>query len=219
MMLKEGEIHGILGRNGAGKTTLIECLVGLRSYETGHVELFGETDIHFVLQKVGIQPQEANLFPRQTAEEILQLFSSFYEKPMELRTLIELLEMQPLLKKKVKDLSVGQRQRLLVSLALVGDPDLVILDEPTSGLDPQVRRLIWECLLEMKSKRKTILLSTHYMEEAEKICDTIFILHDKHIVAEGSPQEVVRKHRKKFNDRLEGVFVHLTGKALRGGLD
>lgn len=121
--------------------------------------------------------------------------------------------------KKVKDLSTGQRQRLLVSIALVGNPELIILDEPTSGLDPQVRRLIWDCLIEMKENGKTILLSTHYMEEAEKVCDTISILHDKHIVAEGTPKNIIHKHRQKMTDHLEDIFIHLTGKEIRGGLD
>lgn len=212
MTLYYGEIYGILGRNGVGKTTLIECMVGLRPYEQGEVVILGATDVNEVIEQVGIQPQEANLFPRQTVEETLKLFASFYKQPMDIKTLIDMLEMNDILKKQVKDLSVGQRQRLLVSLALVGDPTLIILDEPTSGLDPQVRRFIWDCLIKMKERNKTILLSTHYMDEAEKICDRISILHNKKIVAEGSLQELIQEHRKKMTDTLEDIFIYLTDK-------
>ncbi|MEI3611090.1 ABC transporter ATP-binding protein [Pseudogracilibacillus sp. SO30301A] len=219
MKLGSGGIYGILGRNGVGKTTLLECMIDLRPYKKGEVNILGESNIQKVKNKIGIQPQEANLFPRQTVMEILQLFGSFYQDSINIVELMDMLEMDKIKNKKVKDLSVGQRQRLLVSVALVGNPDFIILDEPTSGLDPQIRHLIWDCLQRMKEKGKTILLSTHYMEEAEKICDMLYILHDTSIVAEGSPKSIIQQHRKTYSDRLEDVFIHITGKNIRGEID
>jgi ABC-2 type transport system ATP-binding protein len=171
------------------------------------------------LSHIGVQPQEANLFPRQTVKETLQLFASFYPEPMSIDYLINILELEPILNKKVKALSVGQRQRLLVAVALIGNPKLIILDEPTSGIDPQIRHLIWDCLLEMKEKNKTILLSTHYMDEAEKICDTVSILHNGKIIVSDTPKNIIVNNRKRMTDNLEDVFIYLTGKEIRKEVD
>jgi ABC-2 type transport system ATP-binding protein len=188
--VKQGEIVGILGRNGAGKTTLIECLVGLRTRDEGKITIMGmDLDKHIqeIKSIIGVQPQEASLFQRQTVLETLTLFSSFYKNPLNVSDLAVELNLKELQKKHVKDLSAGQKQRLLIALAMMGDPKILILDEPTSGLDPQVRLLLWNVLKRLRQKGKTILLSTHYMDEAEALCDRVAILHEGRIAAIGAP--------------------------------
>ncbi|ANB62152.1 ABC transporter ATP-binding protein [Anoxybacteroides amylolyticum] len=221
--VQEGEIFGILGRNGAGKTTFIECLVGLRKKDKGTVKIMGvsidenQEQIKYI---IGVQPQEASLFQRQTVLETLKLFSSFYSKSIDINNLMGELNLKDLEKKMVKSLSKGQKQRLLIAIAMIGDPRILILDEPTSGLDPQVRIMLWEFLKKLKKQGKTILLSTHYMEEAEELCDKVAILHNGKFVAVGTPKELIEKYTVEGKKRnLESAFIHLTGKDLRGGFD
>lgn len=222
LTINKGEIHGILGRNGIGKTTLIECVVGLRPFNQGIVRIIGLNilkDRDKVIKHIGIQPQEANLFPRLTVSETMQLFSSFYGNPHSYTEIMDMLDLGRIKEKRVKSLSTGQKQRLLVALSLIGNPSLIILDEPTTGIDPQIRQLIWKVLQEIKSHNKSILLSTHSMEEAEKVCDRISILHDKKIIATGTPDEIIHKYRRSKSDTLEDVFILLTGSSLRGEID
>lgn len=220
--INRGEIHGVLGRNGIGKTTLIECAVGLRPFDQGIIKIIGQDIVKNrdkVIKHVGIQPQEANLFPRLTVEETMELFSSFYGDPHSYTQIMVMLDLEKIKDKRVKSLSTGQKQRLLVALSLIGNPSLVILDEPTTGIDPQIRQLIWKVLREIKSHNRSILLSTHSMEEAEKVCDRISILHDKKIIATGTPNEIINKYRKSSLDTLEDVFILLTGSSLRREID
>ncbi|WP_042224257.1 ABC transporter ATP-binding protein [Oceanobacillus manasiensis] len=222
LTINQGEIHGILGRNGIGKTTLIECMVGLRAFNEGAIK-FGELDIsqdrEEIIKQVGIQPQEANLFPRLSVHETMQLFASFYGEPLAYNDIINDLDLESIKNKRIKSLSTGQKQRLLVALSLIGNPSFIILDEPTTGIDPQIRQLIWKVLRKVKTENYSILLSTHSMEEAEKICDRISILHNRKIVATGTPKEIINTYRKTLNDTLEDVFLILTGSSLRGEID
>ncbi|MBD7937296.1 ABC transporter ATP-binding protein [Cytobacillus sp. Sa5YUA1] len=216
------EIHGIIGRNGAEKTTLIESIVGFNEIDQGEIRLLNfDSSINReeLMKHIGIQPQVANLLPRQTVNETIYLFSSFYKETMEPKEIMELLELTEISAKRVKDLSVGQKQRLLVALALIGNPSLIILDEPTTGIDPQIRQLIWNVLRGIRNEGCTIVLTTHYMEEAEKLCDRISILHDKKIIVSGTPKEIINTHRKKTSDSLEDVFLYLTGSNLRKEVD
>lgn len=216
------EIHGIIGRNGAGKTTLIESIVGFNKIDQGEIRLLNfDSNINReeLMKHIGIQPQVANLLPRQTVYETIYLFSSFYKETMEPKEIMELLELTEISAKRVKELSVGQKQRLLVALALIGNPSLIILDEPTTGIDPQIRQLIWNVLRGIRNEGCTIVLTTHYMEEAEKLCDRISILHDKKIIVSGTPKEIINTHRKKPTDSLEDVFLYLTGANLRKEVD
>ncbi|MDO7907922.1 ABC transporter ATP-binding protein [Paenibacillus sp. JX-17] len=222
MSIYQGEIHGIIGRNGVGKTTLIESIIGLKEIDAGTVNILGEdikSSRYEIMEAVGIQPQEANLLPRQSVSETIHLFTSFYKESMDPKELMQMMELDQIESKRVKNLSVGQKQRLLVALAMVGNPALIILDEPTTGIDPQIRQLIWRVLRSMKEKGCSILLSTHYMDEAEKLCDRISILHDKKIIVHGSCHEIITEHREKFTDSLEDVFLHLTGTSLRREVD
>jgi ABC-2 type transport system ATP-binding protein len=221
--VQEGEIFGILGRNGAGKTTFIECMVGLRKRDKGTVKIMNvltDENQEQIKHIIGVQPQEASLFQRQTVLETLKLFSSFYSKSIDINDLMEELNLKDLEKKLVKSLSKGQKQRLLIAIAMIGDPKILILDEPTSGLDPQVRIMLWEFLKKLKNQGKTILLSTHYMDEAEELCDKVAILHDGKFAAVGTPKELIEKYTVEGKKRnLESAFIHLTGKDLRGGFD
>ncbi|RIU90166.1 ABC transporter ATP-binding protein [Oceanobacillus picturae] len=222
LTVNPGEIHGILGRNGIGKTTLIECVVGLRPFNQGTIKVRGLDILSSrdeIIKQVGIQPQEANLFPRLSIEETMQLFSSFYGDPLAYSEIMNVLDLERTKNKRVKSLSTGQKQRLLVALSLIGNPSFIILDEPTTGIDPQVKQLIWKVLQKEKTDHNAILLSTHNMEEAEKICDRVSILHNKKIVASGMPKEIIMNNRKTMNDTLEDVFLHLTGSSLRGEID
>lgn len=222
LTINTGEVHGILGRNGVGKTTLIECTVGLKLFNQGTIKIRGMNileDRDKIIRHVGIQPQEANLFPRLSVMETMQLFSSFYGEITSFHKIMDMLDLDKIKNKRVNSLSTGQKQRLLVALSLIGNPSLIILDEPTTGIDPQIKQLIWKVLTKMKSEDKSILLSTHSMEEAEKICDRISILHDKKIIVTGTPKEIIDKYRKKQNDTLEDVFLLLTGTTLREDID
>ncbi|MFS0749349.1 ABC transporter ATP-binding protein [Oceanobacillus sp. 1P07AA] len=220
----KNEIHGIIGRNGAGKTTFMECITGFMPFETGELQLLniegeGKQYREEIMQHTGIQPQVGNLLPRQTVYETIQLFTSFYKDSIPIGKLIDLLALNQLETKKIKDLSVGQKQRLLVGLALIGNPSLILLDEPTTGIDPQIRHLIWSVLKEVRDSGSTVLLTTHYMEEAEKLCDRISILHNKRFIATGTPEEIINKYKKRSTDTLEDVFLHLTGTDLRREID
>jgi ABC-2 type transport system ATP-binding protein len=220
--LMEGEIFGILGRNGVGKTTFLESLVGLRTYEASKVEILGlDANRHRkgLTNKIGVQPQEAALMQRQKVHEIMELFSSFYEEVTDVESILDDYDMRGISNKYVKDLSVGQRQRLLIALSLVGNPSILILDEPTAGLDPQVRLLIWENIIKLRNQGKTILITTHHMEEASELCDRIAILHNGDFVVCDSPEKVTAKHADPLKRTLESAFINLTGSKLRNGVD
>ncbi|MBU2455095.1 MAG: ABC transporter ATP-binding protein, partial [Proteobacteria bacterium] len=168
-------------------------------------------------QEVGIQFQHTELLAFLTVEETLKTFAAFYDKHLSVEDIIALTLLENIKKSLNDKISGGQRQRLLLGLALLNDPDLVFLDEPSTGLDPQARKHIWEIIKNMNKKGKTIILTTHYMEEAQSLCDTIAIMDQGRIIEQGSPENLIDKHCKDMDSpkNMESVFLKLTGKRLR----
>lgn len=192
--VRRGECFGLLGPNGAGKTTTIEILEGLLAPSAGDVELLGTTwarDPERLRQRLGITLQETHLPERLTVEEILRMFRSFYERGREVEDVIALVALGEKRRAWFDKLSGGQKQRLAVACALVGDPELLFLDEPTTGLDPQSRRQLWDVVLGMKAEGRTVLLTTHYMDEAEALCDRLAIMDHGQVIATGTPAALI----------------------------
>ncbi|WP_425590585.1 ABC transporter ATP-binding protein [Fictibacillus enclensis] len=190
-----GEVFGLLGPNGAGKTTTLEMLVGLRKPDAGTAWI-GEFDIRKDLERIkeviGVQLQSTTLFELLTVEEILKMYASFYPKHISIPDLIEDMILTDKRKSRIKSLSGGQKQRLAIALALVHDPWIIFLDEPTTGLDPQARRTLWDIVLNLKQKGKTIMLTTHYMDEAHVLCDRIAIMDQGKMIALDIPENLVK---------------------------
>lgn len=190
-----GECLGLLGPNGAGKTTTIEILEGLNQPDEGEVELLGlrwGKDDAALRQQLGIQLQETQLNEKLTVEETLRLFRSFYNDGVDIESVLARVQLEPKRKAQVGKLSGGQKQRLSVGCALVGRPALLFLDEPTTGLDPQSRRQLWDLLESFRAEGGTILLTTHYMDEAATLCDRVAIVDRGKVIAEGTPQALIR---------------------------
>jgi ABC-2 type transport system ATP-binding protein len=191
----EGEIFGMVGPNGAGKTTTIECLEGLRTPDHGQVTVIGidpQRESHFLHLHTGMQLQQSNLPERMKVWEALDLYSSFYPKAVNWEDLLAQLGLSEKRNAPFGKLSGGQKQRLFIALALLPDPQLIFLDELTTGLDPQARHIIWDLVRAVCAQGKTILLTTHYMEEAERLCDRVAILDHGRIVAHDTPTELIR---------------------------
>jgi ABC-2 type transport system ATP-binding protein len=189
-----GECFGLLGPNGAGKTTTIEICEGLTARDSGDVEVLGmrwETDARALKQRLGIQLQETQLSEKLTVEETVRLFRSFFAKGPTPEHVIALVQLEEKRRSRVGTLSGGQKQRLALACALVGEPEILFLDEPTTGLDPQARRQLWDLIEEFKRAGRTILLTTHYMDEAERLCERVGIMDHGKIIALGSPRELV----------------------------
>ena len=222
LTVRRGECFGLLGPNGAGKTTTIEILEGLASPDEGDVEVLGlrwRTDAAELRQRLGIQLQETLLAEKLTVEETLRLFRSFYRRG---RTVDDLLDVVGLDGKRgslVGKLSGGQKQRLAVACALAGAPDLLFLDEPTTGLDPQSRRQLWSVLAAFRADGGTVLLTTHYMDEAEVLCDRVAVVDQGRLIALGTPGELIdtlaAPRVVTRRGTLEDVFMALTGRHLR----
>jgi ABC-2 type transport system ATP-binding protein len=192
--IRPAEIFGMVGPNGAGKTTTIECLEGLRRPDSGKIrvlELDPQGQGYELRQRIGVQLQEGSLPDRLRVGEAMEIFASFYRKPVEWRPLIELLGLADKFKTAFGKLSGGQKRRLLIGLALVNDPQLVFLDELTTGLDPQARRAMWDMVKSIRDRGQTVFLTTHYMEEAEHLCDRVAIIDHGKIVALDSPQNLI----------------------------
>jgi ABC-2 type transport system ATP-binding protein len=192
--VQAGECFGLLGPNGAGKTTTIEICEGLTPRDSGELEVLGlrwERDTAALKQRLGIQLQETQLSEKLTVEETVRLFRSFFHKGPTTEHVIALVQLEEKRRARVGTLSGGQKQRLALACALVGDPDLLFLDEPTTGLDPQARRQLWELIEEFKRAGRTIVLTTHYMDEAERLCERVAIMDHGKIIALGSPRELV----------------------------
>ena len=191
-----GEIFGLLGPNGAGKTTTVEVLEGLREADGGNVRVLGldpRANAKALKQRIGVQLQTPTLFPRLSVVELLRLFSTFYQRRADLDALVSAFGLEESRTKLVKRLSGGQQQRLSVALALVNRPDLIFLDEPTAGLDPQARINLWDVVRAERARGATVLLTTHYLDEAERLCDRVAILEAGQIVALAPPRELVRQ--------------------------
>ncbi len=194
LTVRAGECFGLLGPNGAGKTTTIEICEGLTEPDGGDVEVLGlrwRSDAQELRQRLGIQLQETQLSDKLTVEETLRLFRSFFSRGPSPADVIALVQLEEKRSARVAALSGGQKQRLAVACALVGDPDLLFLDEPTTGLDPQARRQLWELIEEFKKGGRTILLTTHYMDEAERLCDELAIMDHGKVIARGTPAALV----------------------------
>jgi ABC-2 type transport system ATP-binding protein len=194
--VRRGECFGLLGPNGAGKTTTVEIMEGLTPPSAGEVEVLGkrwETDAAELRARIGVTLQETKLFEKLTVEETLRLFRSFYDPARALGVEAVLRDMQLGEKRAawVQKLSGGQRQRLAVALGVVGDPDVLFLDEPTTGLDPQSRRALWDTISALKARGKTVVLTTHYMDEAERLCDRVAIVDHGKLIAIGTPSELI----------------------------
>jgi ABC-2 type transport system ATP-binding protein len=196
--VRAGEVFGLLGPNGAGKTTTVEILEGLRTSDSGEATVLGvDASRHpdALKPRIGVALQTASLYPKLTVTEVLDLFGSFYtRRGLSTAELIERFDLGEKRASQTKELSGGQRQRLAVALALVNDPELVFLDEPTTGLDPAARRSLWEVVLDLKRQGRTILLTTHYMEEAEILCDRLAIMDHGLILEEGTVKQLVGRH-------------------------
>ena len=188
------ECFGLLGPNGAGKTTTIEICEGLLDRDSGDVEMLGRTwerDAKALRQRIGISLQETQLSDKLTVRETLALFRSFYEHPHDVSHVLAQVQLEEKANARISTLSGGQKQRLAVACALIGDPELLFLDEPTTGLDPQSRRQMWDLIDKFRAAGHSIVLTTHYMDEAERLCDRIAIVDHGKVIARGTPAELI----------------------------
>jgi ABC-2 type transport system ATP-binding protein len=195
--VQSGEIFGLIGPNGAGKTTTMECVEGLRTPDRGVVSVLGlnpTRDVYSLQQRIGVQLQQAQLQKRIKVREAVAFWASLYRKPANGDLLIEQLGLSDKRNAWFMTLSGGQKQRLFIALALINDPELVFLDELTTGLDPQARRAIWELVRGIRQRGKTVFLTTHLMEEAERLCDRVAIIDHGRIIDVGPPADLVRRH-------------------------
>jgi ABC-2 type transport system ATP-binding protein len=194
LTVKKGEIFGMLGPNGAGKTTTIECIIGLKKFENGKIEILGlepQSQRNELYEKIGVQLQETSFQDKIKVEEICKLFKSFYKDPYPYEKLFERFGLEEKRNSYVSNLSGGQKQKLSIILALISNPELVFLDELTTGLDPKARRSMWEYIKELKEEGRTVFMTTHYMEEAEYLCDRICIINSGKIVANDTVENII----------------------------
>lgn len=222
LVIDEGELFGLLGPNGSGKTTAINCLTGLTRMTSGTIRVAGldiRNDLNAVRSMLGVSPQETAVYPHLTGRENIELFGSLYSVPRERlkeRTdaLIQKLGLTQDADRRVAKYSGGMKRRVSIAMALVQDPAIVFLDEPTVTMDPQSRRAMWDVIRQLKSEGKTTLLTTHYMEEAEELCDRVGVLDHGKLIELGSPGDLKAKHEART---LEDVFLKLTGRMIREG--
>ena len=199
--VEKGEIFGLLGENGAGKTTTLEMAEGLRKPTSGTIKVLGfdtQKEISDIKSKIGVQLQSSAYYGFLTLKEILELFGNFYSKQVDPDTLLEMVDLKEKTKSYVNNLSGGQKQRFSIVASLVNDPEVVFLDEPTTGLDPLARRRLWDLITKIKSQGKTIILTTHYMEEAELLCDRIAIMDKGKIVAMDETHKLIEGTKHPF---------------------
>lgn len=203
-----GEIFALLGPNGAGKTTTVEMLEGLRRPDGGQAIVLGldaSREPRELKERIGVQLQTAALYPLLTVVEVIDLFRSFYRSSLPTKHLLNALDLGERARALTRDLSGGQRQRLSVALAMVNDPELIFLDEPTTGMDPQARRSLWELISGLRERGKSVLLTTHYMEEAEQLCDRIGIMDHGRILEMGAVDELISRRFKELSIRFDTV--------------
>jgi ABC-2 type transport system ATP-binding protein len=196
LSIRAGECFGLLGPNGAGKTTTVEILEGLNLPDAGTVQVLGRSwskDARALRERIGIQLQETQLSEKLTVLETIELFRSFYPKGLAAQEVMRIVRLEEKEKAWVRKLSGGQKQRLSLAVALVGDPEILFLDEPTTGLDPQARRQVWDVIADMKARGGTVLLTTHYMEEAERLCDRIAIVDRGKVIALDTPAGLIAR--------------------------
>ncbi len=224
--VKEGEIFGLLGPNGAGKTTTLEIMETLREKTSGDVSVCGlslDKSPNDIKNVIGVQLQAAGYYPNLTLSELLNLFAGLYNVDVNVMEMLDLVDLREKAKSKFKELSGGQKQRFSIATTLINSPKVVFLDEPTTGLDPQARRNLWDLVLNIKSKGTTVMLTTHYMDEAEVLCERVGIIDKGKIITIDTPNNLIDSLIKKGFKRskevkeatLEDVFLDLTGKELR----
>ncbi|MBX9785479.1 MAG: ABC transporter ATP-binding protein [Chitinophagaceae bacterium] len=225
--VKEGEIFGLLGPNGAGKSTTLEIIETLRTKTSGEVLVDGfsvDTQADEIKKIIGVQLQASGYYPGLKLTELIHLFAGLYNRNVNAMDLLKMVNLEDKAKAKYKELSGGQKQRFSVATTLINDPKIVFLDEPTTGLDPQARRNLWELVRGIQQRGATVIITTHYMDEAEYLCDRVAIVDSGKIVALDTPGSLIDnllatgferpKQMKQAN--LEDVFISLTGHALRG---
>lgn len=222
----EGEIFGLLGPNGAGKTTTLEIMETLRTKSSGEITICGfsiETEPNQIKQSIGVQLQEAGYYPNLTLIETIDMFAGLYNVTVQPLEILQSVGLREKVKSRVNKLSGGQKQRFSISTTLVNKPKLVFLDEPTVGLDPQARRNLWELIRQIRSEGTTVIITTHYLDEAEILCDRVGIMDEGKIIALDSPENLIttliqtgfKRETVVREATLEDVFLNLTGKSLR----
>jgi len=222
----ENEIFGLLGPNGAGKSTTLEIIETLRPKTGGKILVNGinlDKDPQEIKKIIGVQLQTSGYYPNLTLLELINLFGGLYNRKVNAMELLDMVNLRDKAKSKVKELSGGQKQRFSIATTLINEPKIIFLDEPTTGLDPQARRNLWDLVRQIRSRGTTVIITTHYMDEAEYLCDRVAIVDSGKIVALNTPDKLIDelvatgferpKEVKKAN--LEDVFIHLTGKSLR----
>lgn len=224
--VKKGEIFGILGPNGAGKTTTLEMMETLRPIDGGTVKIDG-VDVakhpHKIKYLIGVQPQSPGFQDKTKLSEVVEMFAAAYGEKVDVMQFLSDVDLEEKANSYVEQLSGGQKQRLSITTALVHGPKVFFLDEPTTGLDPQARRNLWELIEKIRDRGVSVIITTHYMDEAEILCDRIAVMDEGKIIAEGTPKQLIKElisrgfkktqHVEQAN--LEDVFIDLTGKALR----
>ena len=222
----EGEIFGLLGPNGAGKSTTLEIIETLREKTSGEVWVSGfnlDQKPEEIKKIIGVQLQTSGYYPNLNLVELITLFNGLYNRNVDPMNLLEMVNLKDKAKAKVKELSGGQKQRFSVATTLINDPKIVFLDEPTTGLDPQARRNLWELVRNIRDKGTTVIITTHYMDEAEVLCDRVAIIDSGKIIAMDTPDRLVdnlvstgfERPREVKKANLEDVFIKLTGHSLR----
>lgn len=226
--VKEGEIFGLLGPNGAGKSTTLEIIETLRTKTSGEVIVDGrnlDKEPNEIKKIIGVQLQTSGYYPGLNLVQLIELFSGLYNQDVNPIELLETVNLKEKAKSKVKELSGGQKQRFSVATTLINQPRIIFLDEPTTGLDPQARRSLWELIKNIRDKGTTVIITTHYMDEAEYLCDRVAIIDSGNIVALDTPDKLIddlvasgfERPREVKLANLEDVFINLTGHSLREG--
>ncbi|MEO7531815.1 MAG: ABC transporter ATP-binding protein [Sediminibacterium sp.] len=222
----EGEIFGLLGPNGAGKSTTLEIIETLRTKTSGEVIVDGfnlDVSPNEIKKLIGVQLQTSGYYPGLTLVELIALFAGLYNEVIDPMALLDTVNLRDKAKAKFKELSGGQKQRFSIATTLINKPKIIFLDEPTTGLDPQARRNLWDMIRDIRSKGTTVVITTHYMDEAEVLCDRVAIIDSGKIISLNSPDKLIdelvesgfEKPKEVKQATLEDVFIHLTGKALR----
>ena len=222
----EGEIFGLLGPNGAGKSTTLEIIETLREKTSGEVWVDGlnlEKSPNEIKKIIGVQLQTSGFYPSLTLVELINLFSGLYNEKTDPLALLDKVNLRDKAKAKFKELSGGQKQRFSIATTLINQPKIIFLDEPTTGLDPQARRNLWDLIREIRNNGTTVIITTHYMDEAEVLCDRVAIIDSGKIISMNTPDKLIdelvasgfEKPKEVKQANLEDVFIHLTGKALR----
>ena len=222
----EGEIFGLLGPNGAGKSTTLEIIETLREKTGGQVMVDGynlDKEPNEIKKIIGVQLQTSGFYPGLNLVQLIDLFGGLYNRKVDAMELLNMVNLADKARSKVKELSGGQKQRFSIATTLINDPKIIFLDEPTTGLDPQARRNLWDLVRQIRAKGTTVIITTHYMDEAEYLCDRVAIIDSGRIIAMASPDQLIddlvatgfERPKEMKNANLEDVFIHLTGHSLR----